>query len=177
MRFFTPDLLERFKSSDPAIAGAADAEWETAHERYAEKMRQLEPTLPPHLREFNELLLHDASLQTLARDGNRLLMVLKKDVPPRDVVVLTYDLLDEPLLVPFEKQPREWQKPTRFDFDEFAQVQEGDRAVYLQSIVFANGWELRFRFQDVRITTAAPLAPTSDGGVIPVVPPAIAQPV
>src|SRR5207244_1311307 len=120
-----------------------------------------------HLREFNELLLHDAALQVLARDENRLLMVLKKDVPPRDVIVLSYDLDDLPVLVPFEKQPREWQKPTRFDFDEFDQLQERDQTVYLQSIVFANGWELRLRFRDLRMTTAVPLCPGGENGCSP----------
>ena len=171
MRFFTPELLERYSSADPAIASAAEAEWEAVSERYAQHLRALESELPVHFREFNALLLHDAALLSLAREGSRLIMVLKKDIPPRDLVILRYDLAQEPVLVPFARQPREWQKPTCFDFDEFDQEQAGREAVSTQAIVFANGWELRLRFRDVQVTLAEPWVPANGQTAVPLTSP------
>jgi hypothetical protein len=164
MKFFTPDLLARYTSDDPAVAGAADAEWELANERYEQLLQNLEPKLPANIREFNSLLLHDALLQPLARENGRLIMILKKNIPPRELVILRYELEGEPVLVPFEHYPRDWQKPTHFNFDEFGREQVGERTVYTQSIVFCNGWELRLRFRDVQVTIAEPWLPAAGIG-------------
>jgi hypothetical protein len=157
MKFFTPELLTRYTSDDPAVAGAADAEWETANDRYGQLLQELEPELPANIREFNSLLLHDALVQSLARENGRLIMILKKDIPPREIVILRYELVDEPVLMPFEKNPRDWQKPTHFNFDEF----DREQTIYTQCIVFSNGWELRLRFRDVHVTIAEPWIPTN----------------
>jgi len=175
MKFFTAELLERYNADDPATASAAGAEWEAASERYAQHLQVLEPELPAHLREFNALLLHDAVVQALARDGRQLIMVLKKDIPPQDLVILCYDLVDEPVVVPFARHPGDWQKPTRFDFDEFDRIQEGEGRVCTQAIVFANGWELRLRFRDVRVTLAEPWVPANGKATAPVAPPAASR--
>src|SRR5713101_8057348 len=98
MKYFTPDLIERFGSPDDAVATAADAEWETLNEQYQRHLRHIELELPPHIREFSHLLLHDAQVRSIARRGNQLIMVLLKDVPPRDLVMLTYTLVDEPYI-------------------------------------------------------------------------------
>lgn len=175
MKYFTPELLERFRSDDPDIPSAADAEWEAANERYGLHLQALEAQMPAHILEFNSLLLHDALVQPLARDKGRLIMVLKKEIPPRDLVILCYELEDEPVLVPFERNPRDWQKPARFDFDEFDRVQEGERTIYTQSIVFSNGWELQLRFRDVRVTLGEPWSPTNGTAPAPLAAPSISQ--
>jgi hypothetical protein len=175
MKFFTPQLLERYRSADPAVAQAAVAEWEVVHQEYEQHLRALEPTLPANVREFNALLLHDATVQTLARSPRRLLLVLKKDIPPRDLVLLHYDLEDEPVLVPYARNPREWQTPTRFDFDEFDRVEEAGRTWYTHAIVFDNGWELRLRFRDVQVTAAAFWPPTNGMTQGPFASPAVSE--
>ena len=171
MKFFTPDLLERYGSADPATASAAEAEWEAVSERYAEHLKRLEPELPVQLRQLSDLLLHDAALLSLAREGSRLIVVLRKDIPPRDLVILRYELAEEPVLVPFARQPRDWQKPTRFDFDELDRQGEGQDTVYTQSIVFANGWELQLRFRDVQVTLAEPWVPLNGRTAAPLASP------
>jgi len=175
MKFFTAELLERYNSDDAATASAADAVWEAANERYVQHLRALEPELPEHLRAFNALLLHDAFVQALARNGHQLIMVLKKDIPPRDLVILCYDLVDEPILVPFARSPGDWQNLTRFDFDEFDRIQEGEDRVYTQAIVFVNGWELRLRFRDVQVTLAEPWVPANGKATAPLAPSAASR--
>jgi len=42
-------------------------------------------------------LLHDAVVSNIAREGDKLIMVLQKDIPPRDTVILTYSLIEDPV--------------------------------------------------------------------------------
>src|SRR5262245_58156324 len=76
MKYFTPELMEQLDSPNAVTANAADAEWDRRLETYEQRLREIEPELPQHLREYNALLLHDARVQSIARDGNQLIMVL-----------------------------------------------------------------------------------------------------
>jgi len=146
-------LWERWQSGDPAADGA----WEDALDRYGLHLDELLTKFTPNLREFADLLLHDAVLESLSGGQGRLVMVLRTDTRPSEVLFLTYALLTEPELVPYASSSRAWGLPTRFDFDEVdhADGQEG----YTQSIVFDNGWELRLRFRGVQITRGEPITP------------------
>ena len=67
MKFFTPQLMERFGSSDPEIADQADAQWEQAGDRYDAYLTQIEPDLPPGnpcRRRKSRQPLHDVALVT-----------------------------------------------------------------------------------------------------------------
>ena len=61
MKFFTPDLLERFASEDDRVALAAQEELEQRSEQYAEHLKGILAKLPPRFREVQErFYLHDA---------------------------------------------------------------------------------------------------------------------
>jgi hypothetical protein len=157
MKFFTAELYQRTRSTDEATLNVAEDEWEAALERYEQHLHAIEPVLPDHIRSFNELLLHDATIRSIARERHRLIMILRKDVPPRDLVILTYELEGEPVLLPFVHDPRDWSAPTAVNFDEFDVAHQNDRTQYTQEIVFGNGWLLQLRFHDVQVTLANPL--------------------
>jgi hypothetical protein len=160
MKFFTGDLYQRCRSTEEAVLNAACEEWEQANEAYERHLATIEPEFPPHICEFAELLLHDAKVQSIARQGNQLILVLHKDIPPRDLVILNYDLEGEPIVEPFADAPADWNRPTTFQFDELDVVREGHRKIYCQSIVFDNGWQVRLRFRDVRVVVAQSLFPS-----------------
>ena len=167
MRFFTRDLYRRCRSSDEAVLNAACEEWERANEAYERHLTVLASEFPPSLRQFAALLLHDAKVQSIARQGNRLILVLHKDIPPRDLVILCYDLEGEPVIEPFSDTPRDWTQPTTFDFDELDIVKDAKVTLYSQSIVFGNGWLMRLRFHDVGMSVARPIYPTVSSGLLP----------
>src|SRR5258708_37364578 len=106
MKFFTPELIENLDSTDKAVANAADAEWDRRLEEYESTLQRISCELPDHIREFNNLLLHDARVGSIARNGDRLIMVLHKDIPPRDVVILTYLLTEAPYVDPVALPPK-----------------------------------------------------------------------
>lgn len=164
MRFFTRDLYRRCRSSDETVLDAACEEWERANADYERYLTSLQPSFPPQLREWSDLLLHDAKLLSIARQQELLLLVLQKEIPPRELVILCYDLDGEPIVEPFADAPAEWNRPTTFAFDEIEVVTEANRTLYCQSIVFSNGWEMRLRFHDVGITVAPSMNFTAASG-------------
>jgi Protein of unknown function (DUF4085) len=168
MKYFPRDLLERYGSLDDAVANAAHAEWEAALERYEQYLQSIEAELPEHVREFNRLLLHDAVVSSIARQGDRLIMVLRKNIPPRDVVTLTYTLTAEPV-IDKDALPADARGPVMdLQHDEFELVREGGRNTYAQTILFGNGWEMTLRFSDVQVTLADPVYPLPDTLLVPV---------
>lgn len=167
MKFFTRDLYRRCRSTDEAVLNAACEEWERANEDYERHLAAIEPMFPQHIREFATMLLHDANVQLIARQGNQLILVLNKDIPPRDLAILNYDLDGEPVVEPFADCPTDWNRPTTFDFDELDIEGKEEGKVYNQAIVFANGWLIRLRFRDVKATEAHSVYPAALNGSLP----------
>lgn len=157
MKYFTPELLARLGSEDEAVVRDAEAEWERRSEAYEQDLRAIEPDLPEHVQAFNDLLLHDARVYSLARRDHQLIMVLHKDVPPRDLVIVTYDLAGEPEIDTEAYPPRERSGVMDFEYDELGEDQEKGEVIFTQSVLFSNGWEVRLRFRDVRFVLADPL--------------------
>lgn len=170
MKFFTRDLYRRCRSTDETVLNAACEEWEQANGAYEQHLAAIETELPPHMRAFAELLLHDAKVQSIARQGNQLILVLHKDIPPRDLVILNYELDGELVVEPFADAPTDWSRPTTFDFDELGiEGKEGGK-IYNQAIVFANGWLMRLSFRDARVTVAQSVYPAAVSGSLPAFP-------
>jgi len=159
MKYFTPELIDLLSSSDDDVVDAAEVEWERRLEHYERDLQLIEPELPPHIREFNGLLLHDARVYSLARQGDRLIIVLRKDIPPRDLVVITYALTEEPLIDREALSPKERSPVMDYLYNEFRLVQDGASRIFEESILFGNGWEVQLRFRDVQFTLAEPIYP------------------
>jgi hypothetical protein len=168
MKFFTPELHVRFQDfTNNAAMNGADAAFEAAQERYDQHLQAIEPEMPPCYRQFDGLLLHDAHVWTIARQGDELIMVLHKDIPPRDVVILTYTLSEEPWIDQEAFPPLYRSHVMDFTCDEFDLIDEGGRKEIVQSILFGNGWEIRLRFRDVKVTLATPLYPIQGMMLVP----------
>jgi hypothetical protein len=152
MKYFTPDLIRRFGSEDPEIADKADAEWEEGGERYAAYLKAVETQLPPGIKQLHDhYYLHDAVVFSMGRQDGRFVMVLRLDTPPRDFLILTYDLWGEPVIrediLPLEhrcKTQVEWM------YDEVEPGPEG-APQWMQSILFSNGWEVCLPFSDIHV--------------------------
>src|SRR5262249_41510487 len=146
---------------------AAEREWELANERYETRQQEIEPLLPAHVREFNHLLLHDALVLSIGRAGSLLIMVLRKDIPPQELVEIRYTLLEAPHFDPAALPAEQRLQVLDFQYDEFDVETRDGTLVYSQSIVFGNGWELDLRFRDVQVTLAEPLYPAAGTLLVP----------
>jgi len=168
MKYFTRAQMERFGSDEESVSLAAHDEWEQVVQRYESYLQSIEPKLPESIRAFLELRLHDAMIWSIARQRNHLIMVLRKDIPPRDLVILTYTLTTEPT-IDKEAMSRDNQGEVMdFQYDESELIHEGDRKLYAQTIQFGNGWEMSLRFSDVQVTVADPVYPVPGTTLVPI---------
>jgi hypothetical protein len=160
MKYFTPELYVRGQSDDETIQGEVDLLWEEAVESYEQALQKIRPLLPERIRYFlDELLLHDAVVLSLARQQDRLIMVLQKDIPPKDIVTLTYTLVAEPVINTAALPEQHRSNVMGFMYDEFDLIQDGELPLYTQSILFSNGWEIQLRFSDVQVSRAQSVYP------------------
>ena len=168
MKYFTPESHVRLQdfTSDAAM-NAADAASEAAQQRYDAHLQAIEPEMPPCYHQFDDLLLHGAHVWTIGWKGDQLVMVLHKDIPPRDVVILTYTLTREPYVNRDAFPPLYRSNVMDFLYDEFDLVHEGSEKTIIQSILFGNGWEIRLHFRDVKVMLTEPLYPVRGMMLVP----------
>jgi hypothetical protein len=167
MNYFTPDLIDRFGSPEPAVADEADAAWEEAGNRYRAYLASVKAQLPPGLRQvLNDYYLHDAVVLAMGRLDGRVVVVLQLDTPPQDLLILTYDLLGAPEVLR-DVLPDGHRCPTRVEwmYDEVERV-PGEPAGWVQSVLFGNGWELRLRFRDVHVQRLQPVLPAAAASLL-----------
>lgn len=90
MKYFTPELLCRYRSDVEDVAVAAADEWELAQEAYVKFCE--EDCCPEQLIILQEkYYLHDAQLISLTMtEGSSLYLLLQVDAPPTDVVLMIY---------------------------------------------------------------------------------------
>jgi hypothetical protein len=88
MKFSTPELYVRGNSDDPDEVDRVEAEWERASQRYRRRLKKIEPSLPPQLRQFlAEQCLHDADVFGPAR-----LPVYSMPANPGDVIIVAQQI-------------------------------------------------------------------------------------
>ncbi|HEV3259333.1 MAG TPA: hypothetical protein VG013_20875 [Gemmataceae bacterium] len=159
MKYFTPQLYERLQNADPAVMDAVDADWEAASARYEQRRLVVGAALAPVLTRFEGILLHDATVLGISRRGAEFSILLLKDLPPWDLVTLTYTLTDEPYIDKNAVSSAHQSGVMQFEYDEFDVIEERGRNHCTHSILFSNGWEIRLRFRDVQVSLAQPVYP------------------
>jgi hypothetical protein len=163
MNFFTPALYVRLQDFDPAVMEAADSDWEQAECHYQDRLKQLGRMIEPVLRRFDGVLLHDAVVLGISRQGSQLVMLLRRDIPPREVVTLTYELVGEPFINP-DAFPASYRSGVmQFQYDEFDADTINGQVQFSHSLLFSNGWEIRLLFRDVQVSRAQPIYPLPVG--------------
>lgn len=160
MKYFTPELYIRLQERNPDAMDAADAAWDDAAQRYDNYLQTILPRLPPAVRQLLDgYYLHDAEVLSAGRQGDAFVILLQLDVPPNDLLSLTYTLTAEPqidrLALPAEhRSPRmTWQ------YEELEVCGSGETRHYRHAILFSNGWEIQLPFRDVRLATVQPIYP------------------
>jgi hypothetical protein len=163
VNYFTKELIERGRSKDRAILNRQEEQWDEACERYFNVLDTLKTDLPPGLKRIVEsYYLHDAIVRSMGEKGDAFLIVVQLDTPPRSLLTFTYDLVKEPMIdreaLPEHLRGRgelvEWQ------YDELERSLE-QPTIWMQSILFSNGWEVTLHFRDVAVMEMAALLPVA----------------
>lgn len=147
MKFFTPELLERVASLDDDVADAADEEWEQAIARYHRRWQKIRSAFPPEAQRFQdeEVCLHDAEVLTMGRREEVFVIVLQKEPPSQDLVLLNFTLKGEPQINPTALPPDNASGPTTWMYEEF----DLDRTRTCRfEVLLSNGWAVRLGFRE-----------------------------
>jgi len=166
MKYFTPELLARYGSSDDRVADAAHAEWEAATERYQKHLRSIEHQLPRRLRRLlRGYYLHDATVTFAGVADQVLHLTLELDARPRETIVLRYRLASEPEVASHPLAGHDTAQPLTWLYDELDVARGGAFPVIEQRILFSGGRELTVQFQNLNYSTARALPLTANGTI------------
>ncbi len=168
MKYFTPEryvALQDF-SNDEAM-NAADAVWEEASEQYAAYLDTVRAQFPAGLRQIDEsYYLHDSIVRGMGRRGPFFVMILQLDTPPQSILTITYDLVEDPIIVEDALPPAlcgtgsivGWQ------YNEIELV-SSDPSTWRESLLLGNGWEVSLHFRDVQVEEVEAVLPAPRNGV------------
>jgi hypothetical protein len=156
VRYFTPDLLAKCRSSDPDVAESAATKWEGRAEAYRKRLHEIHPGLPFGARRMmRSVTLHDACLLDAAevslpgRSHQLFLLFQLADSDGRAVVQLRYVTVNPPKMVKHESyEPGDTRRFALYD--EFDVSADG---VPTHSILLTGGVEIRIRFTRLFITS------------------------
>lgn len=166
MRYFTPELIVMGRSNDDRVLNEQDQLWEEAGARYVSYLDSVRPHFPAGLRQIDEnYYLHDATIRGMGRRDKSFVMILQLDTPPQSLLTLTYDLVEEPIIVKDALPPElcgsgaavDWQ------YNEIEMV-PGDPPTWRESLLLGNGWELKLHFRDVQVQEVHAVLPTPTQG-------------
>jgi hypothetical protein len=186
MKFYTPDLLERFGSKDDDIADAAHDEIEQRADEYVRHLDAIEMKLPQRLQDLlNQFYLHDARvishpplmiadvewLEHALRSGLPLgwrvfglgerrlpsyWIPLQLDPPPREILVLQHRYVQ---IESAEIHESIFEGCHYLDwlYDEVELIETEGNLEFCHSILFTRGFEIRLRFRDFDFATLKPM--------------------
>ena len=97
VKYFTREQYLAMQNSDKASLDAADADWEKSVQRYDAYLQMIRPEMPEPVRQLLDgFHLHDARVLSMGRRGNTFVISLQLDVPPNDLLHITYALAGPP---------------------------------------------------------------------------------
>jgi hypothetical protein len=169
MKYFTPERYQHLQdfSSDAAM-DTADAEWAKAAQLYERQLTRIRSELPQGMRELMEnFYLHDADVLSLGYQGETFIVVLRLDVPPRELLVLNYRLVRDAAINSAAFVSRSGSGPVQWMYDEVSVVR-GKNSCFRHSILLSNGWELGLFVSDVTVLHAQPVYPEPGMMLVPV---------
>ena len=160
MTYFTRERYLGLQERGDDAMDAADAAWEEAVGRYHAYLQAIRPEMPEAVRELLDgFYLHDARVLSIGRRGGTFVISLQLDVPPNELLTITYSLAGTPEI---KQELFPWATAgatPEWLYEEIELIGEGNQSHYVHSILFSNGWEVRLPFREVALATAYPTFP------------------
>jgi hypothetical protein len=160
MNYFTRERYLALQDRGDDALDAADAAWAEAVARYDASLQTIRPEMPESVRELLDgFYLHDARVLSMGRRGETFVISLQLDVPPNELLTITYSLAGAPEI---KQELFPWATAAaapEWLYEEIELVREGNQSHFVHSILFNNGWEVRLPFREVHLATAYPTFP------------------
>jgi hypothetical protein len=158
MKYFTPELLARFRSEDLDVSAAAHDDWEQAIQRYHRRLAKIQSAFPTPWQRFrnDRVCLHDAKVLSIGRQGETFLMVLQPESPSPNLVFLTFTLDGEPIIDPAALPAGPDPNYATWMYEEF-DLDRLKKCTF--EVLLSNGWSVKLAFRDFVFLTARRLFP------------------
>jgi hypothetical protein len=160
MNYFTRERYLALQERGDVAMDAADAAWAEAVARYDAYLQTIRPEMPEAVRELLDgFYLHDARVLSMGRRGETFVISLQLDVPPNELLTITYRLAGTPEI---KQELFPWSSADAAPawlYEEIECIREGHQSHFVHSILFSNGWEVRLPFREVHLATAYPTFP------------------
>jgi hypothetical protein len=158
MKYFTPELLTRCRSSDDNIAEIAADQWERAIAVYNARLARIRPDLPLGARQFlKHVRLHDAECLTIktleGAAGEELFLTFrlaKDNGKPAGGIELRYSLVGRTILLLHPTLQPEWDTLSLCALRRIRSARPSPRQVCTHSLLLSAGLELQIRFANLR---------------------------
>jgi hypothetical protein len=166
MKYFTPELLNRFRSDDENVSARAHDEWEKSLQRYERREARIKTTLPEGVRRFldEQVCLHDARLLNMGKHGDTFVMVLEKEPPSRDLVILRFTLDAEMQIADTPLKGKSGSDFMTWMYEEW-DIDRRQRCSF--AVLLSNGWIVKLRFRDFQHLIVQQVMPGSNGLAAP----------
>src|SRR6266849_437155 len=160
MNYFTRQRYLALQERGDEAMDAADAAWAEAVARYDAYLQTIRPEMTEAVRELVDgFYLHDARVLSMGRRGDTFVISLQLDVPPSELLTITYTLAGAPEI---KQDSFPWTTAGAAPlwlYEEIELLGARERRHFVHSILFSNGWEVRLLFRAVQVTTAYPTFP------------------
>jgi hypothetical protein len=160
MNYFTRERYLALQERGEDAMDAADDAWAEAVARYDAYLQTIRPEMPEGVRELVDgFYLHDARVLSMGRRGDTFAISLQLDVPPSELLTITYTLAGAPEI---KQDHFPWVTAgaaPAWLYEEIELAREGERSHFVHSILFSNGWEVRLPFREIHVATAYPTFP------------------
>jgi hypothetical protein len=162
MKYFTADLLRRFESQDDAVFVAAHDAWDQAIVRWQRRWHKIKDAFPETVRRFeaDHVCLHDAQLLRMGREGSTFIMVLEKESPLRDLVILTFTLDGEPKVKETTLADARGTAVATWRYEEW-DLDRQQRCWF--EVLLSNGWSVKLPFAEFQYVVVPQVFPAVQG--------------
>ena len=159
MKYFTPELYERFNSRDIDIADRADTAWHKAEAKYKARLDKIRDSVPATIRDLaDKFCLHDADVMAIGLDTQTVSIMLRLG---NNLYWLTYGLTSKVVPTSPRLASAFSSNSVRWLYDEVDMPTAG---VFSHEILLSDGQEIRLFFDkfDYRVVEVHPVGTRSD---------------
>jgi len=159
MKYFKPELLARYRSSDDGVADAAAKEWEEATAAYQARFKSVRGKLPASVRRLcSKSSLHDAGVLGVARNDRKplfgiLLRLEGSHGQSGEVLELSYHPVVGPKggieITTHASSQSKVRRGVWVLYDEFDINEE--HAFFTHSLLLCDGREIEIRFHNLTV--------------------------
>lgn len=159
MKYFKPELLARFRSSDDDVADAAAKEWDDAAAAYQARFKSIQDGLPQSVRRLcAKVTLHDARFLGAAIGKEEpffglLIQLEGRGEQPGEVLQLNYDTVSGPKGGVHVRTHSEVTENSRKGvwilYDEFDQ--DAEHPFFTHMLLLSDGREIEVRFNKLSV--------------------------